>query len=66
MQSTDSHTVYEVERNQILSEHPDYPKTIVHGKVKGKLKVTRAFVLVDYLVNTGQDGSKRIGLNFEE
>ncbi|KAJ0601962.1 putative protein-serine/threonine phosphatase [Helianthus annuus] len=44
MQLTDSHTVdNEVERNQILSEHPDDPKTIVHGRVKGKLKVTRAF-----------------------
>ncbi|KAJ0802230.1 putative protein-serine/threonine phosphatase [Helianthus annuus] len=38
------HTVdNEVERNQILSEHPDDPKAIVHGRVKGKLKVTRAF-----------------------
>ncbi|XP_076892710.1 putative protein phosphatase 2C 40 [Bidens hawaiensis] len=44
VQLTDSHTVdNEVERNQILKEHPDDPKTIVHGKVKGKLKVTRAF-----------------------
>ncbi|MFS7922823.1 putative protein-serine/threonine phosphatase [Helianthus anomalus] len=44
VQLTDSHTVdNEVERNQILSEHPDDPKTIVHGRVKGKLKVTRAF-----------------------
>ncbi|KAK9065598.1 hypothetical protein SSX86_014999 [Deinandra increscens subsp. villosa] len=44
VQLTDSHTVdNEVERNQVLSEHPDDPKTIVHGRVKGKLKVTRAF-----------------------
>lgn len=44
VQLTDSHTVdNEVERNQVVSQHPDDPKTIVHGKVKGKLKVTRAF-----------------------
>ncbi|KAI7726459.1 hypothetical protein M8C21_018349 [Ambrosia artemisiifolia] len=44
VQLTESHTVdNEVERNQVLSEHPDDPKMIVHGKVKGKLKVTRAF-----------------------
>ncbi|KAI3756122.1 hypothetical protein L1987_55936 [Smallanthus sonchifolius] len=44
VQLSDSHTVdNEVERKQILSEHPDDPKTVVHGKVKGKLKVTRAF-----------------------
>ncbi|RRT73958.1 hypothetical protein B296_00032869 [Ensete ventricosum] len=28
---------------RLLSEHPDDPKTIVHGKVKGKLRLTRAF-----------------------
>ncbi|CAL9180082.1 unnamed protein product [Musa hybrid cultivar] len=33
----------EMERMRLLSEHPDDPKTIVHGKVKGKLKLTRAF-----------------------
>lgn len=44
VQLTDSHTVdNEVEKNQVVSEHPDDPKTIIHGKVKGKLKVTRAF-----------------------
>ncbi|XP_071730446.1 probable protein phosphatase 2C 40 [Rutidosis leptorrhynchoides] len=44
VQLTDSHTVdNEVERKQLVSQHPDDPKTIVHGKVKGKLKVTRAF-----------------------
>jgi len=44
VQLTDSHTVdNEVERNQVLSEHPDDPTAIVHGRVKGKLKVTRAF-----------------------
>ncbi|KAL1806667.1 hypothetical protein ACET3Z_029735 [Daucus carota] len=44
IQLTDSHTVdNEVERTQLLSNHPDDPMTIVGGKVKGKLKVTRAF-----------------------
>ncbi|KAM0070442.1 putative protein-serine/threonine phosphatase [Helianthus debilis subsp. tardiflorus] len=44
VQLTDSHTADdEAERNRVLGEHPDDPKTIVHGKVKGKLKVTRAF-----------------------
>ncbi|CAH1427557.1 unnamed protein product [Lactuca virosa] len=44
VQLTDSHTVdNEFERSQLVSEHPDDPKTIMHGKVKGKLKVTRAF-----------------------
>ncbi|WOH12987.1 hypothetical protein DCAR_0832496 [Daucus carota subsp. sativus] len=44
IQLTDSHTVdNEVERNQLLSNHPDDPMTIVGGRVKGKLKVTRAF-----------------------
>ncbi|KAL8263173.1 hypothetical protein R6Q59_024522 [Mikania micrantha] len=41
VQLSDTHTITvdnEVERTQILSEHPDDPKTIVHGKVKGKLK----------------------------
>ncbi|KAD5803216.1 hypothetical protein E3N88_14576 [Mikania micrantha] len=40
VQLSDTHTITvdnEVERTQILSEHP---KTIVHGKVKGKLKVS--------------------------
>ncbi|CAA3011397.1 Probable protein phosphatase 2C 40 [Olea europaea subsp. europaea] len=44
VQLTDSHTVdNEVERTQLLLDHPDDPLTIVAGKVKGKLKVTRAF-----------------------
>ncbi|KAK1351928.1 PPM-type phosphatase domain-containing protein [Heracleum sosnowskyi] len=44
IQLTDSHTVdNEVERTQLLSNHPDDSMTIVGGKVKGKLKVTRAF-----------------------
>ena len=44
IQLTDSHTVDdESERMRVLCEHPDDPMTIVAGKVKGKLKVTRAF-----------------------
>ncbi|XP_031272949.1 probable protein phosphatase 2C 40 [Pistacia vera] len=44
IQLTDSHTVdNETERTRVISEHPDDPATIVAGKVKGKLKVTRAF-----------------------
>ncbi|KAK4425851.1 putative protein phosphatase 2C 40 [Sesamum alatum] len=44
VQLTDCHTVdNEVERIQLLNDHPDDPSTIVGGKVKGKLKVTRAF-----------------------
>ncbi|CAI9776237.1 unnamed protein product [Fraxinus pennsylvanica] len=44
VQLTDSHTVdNEVERTRLLLDHPDDPSTIVAGKVKGKLKVTRAF-----------------------
>ncbi|TKY72611.1 phosphatase 2C 40 [Spatholobus suberectus] len=43
IQLTDSHTVdNEAERARLLADHPDDPKTIVAGKVKGKLKVTRA------------------------
>ncbi|XP_051128908.1 probable protein phosphatase 2C 40 [Andrographis paniculata] len=44
VQLTDIHTVDdEVERTRLLNNHPDDPSTIVAGKVKGKLKVTRAF-----------------------
>ncbi|KAL6193774.1 hypothetical protein ACLB2K_034858 [Fragaria x ananassa] len=44
IQLTGSHTVdNEVERTRVLYEHPDDPMSIVAGKVKGKLKVTRAF-----------------------
>ncbi|KDP27788.1 hypothetical protein JCGZ_18868 [Jatropha curcas] len=44
VQLSDCHTVdNELERTRILSEHPDDPATVVGGKVKGKLKVTRAF-----------------------
>lgn len=44
VQLTESHTVdNEKEKRQLLLEHPNDPATIVGGKVKGKLKVTRAF-----------------------
>ncbi|GMI72156.1 hypothetical protein like AT3G16560 [Hibiscus trionum] len=44
IQLTDSHTVdNEVERTRLLNEHPDDSMPVVAGKVKGKLKVTRAF-----------------------
>ncbi|KAK4483284.1 hypothetical protein RD792_010469 [Penstemon davidsonii] len=44
VQLTDSHTVdNEIERIQLLNDHLDDPCTIVAGKVKGRLKVTRAF-----------------------
>ncbi|KAH9683427.1 putative protein phosphatase 2C 40 [Citrus sinensis] len=44
IQLTESHTVEnEDERTRLLSEHPDDPMPILAGKVKGKLKVTRAF-----------------------
>ncbi|KAM7258540.1 hypothetical protein ACFE04_014281 [Oxalis oulophora] len=44
VQLTESHTVdNEIEREKVVSEHPDDPMTVVGEKVKGKLKVTRAF-----------------------
>ncbi|KAK4265755.1 hypothetical protein QN277_026769 [Acacia crassicarpa] len=49
IQLTDSHTVAnEAERAQLLADHPDDPMIITSGRVKGKLKVTRA-VGVGYL-----------------
>ncbi|KAL2530591.1 putative protein phosphatase 2C 40 [Forsythia ovata] len=43
VQLTDNHTVdNDIERKQLLHDHPDDPYTVVAGKVKGKLKVTRA------------------------
>ncbi|KAJ6746254.1 PROTEIN PHOSPHATASE 2C 40-RELATED [Salix koriyanagi] len=43
IQLTDSHTVdNELERSRVLSDHPEDPTVIAGGKVKGKLKVTRA------------------------
>ncbi|KAJ1395208.1 PPM-type phosphatase domain [Sesbania bispinosa] len=44
IQLTDSHTVEnEAERARLMADHPDDSKVIIAGKVKGKLKVTRAF-----------------------
>ncbi|KAK7264628.1 hypothetical protein RJT34_32237 [Clitoria ternatea] len=44
IQLTDIHSVEnEAERARLLADHPDDPKPIIAGKVKGKLKVTRAF-----------------------
>ncbi|CAK8563685.1 unnamed protein product [Lathyrus sativus] len=44
IQLTDNHTVdNEAERARLMAEHPDDPKVVIAGKVKGKLKVTRAF-----------------------
>ncbi|KAE8670358.1 putative protein phosphatase 2C 39 [Hibiscus syriacus] len=44
IQLTDIHTAdNEVERTRLLNEHPDDSTPVVAGKVKGKLKVTRAF-----------------------
>ncbi|XP_072999914.1 probable protein phosphatase 2C 40 [Typha latifolia] len=44
VQLTDCHSVdNDIERIRLLSEHPDDLGTIVGGKVKGKLKLTRAF-----------------------
>lgn len=44
VQLTERHSVdNKIEYMRILSEHPDDPKTIVGGKVKGKLRLTRAF-----------------------
>ncbi|KAK9146924.1 hypothetical protein Sjap_006827 [Stephania japonica] len=49
IQLTESHTVdNDVERKQLEREHPDDPATVMGGKVKGKLKVTRA-IGVGYL-----------------
>ncbi|KAI5415762.1 hypothetical protein KIW84_040977 [Lathyrus oleraceus] len=44
IQLTDNHTVdNEAERARLIAEHPDDPKVVIAGKVKGKLKVSRAF-----------------------
>lgn len=44
VQLTDSHTVdNDEERIQLVNDHLDDPCPVVGGKVKGKLKVTRAF-----------------------
>lgn len=44
IQLTDFHSVdNEVERGHLLSDHPDDHEVVIGGKVKGKLKLTRAF-----------------------
>ncbi|CAN6464607.1 unnamed protein product [Victoria cruziana] len=44
VQLTETHTVdNRAERDKLLAEHPDDSSTVCGGKVKGKLKVTRAF-----------------------
>ncbi|KAI6670684.1 hypothetical protein NL676_005569 [Syzygium grande] len=44
IQLTETHTVdNESEKKKLLEDHPDDPRPIVNGRVKGKLKVTRAF-----------------------
>ncbi|KAF8009064.1 hypothetical protein BT93_J0144 [Corymbia citriodora subsp. variegata] len=49
IQLTETHTVdNESEKKKLLEDHPDDPHPIVNGRVKGKLKVTRA-VGVGYL-----------------
>ncbi|CAN8270212.1 unnamed protein product [Cochlearia groenlandica] len=43
VQLTEDHTVdNEIEEARLLSEHLDDPKIVIGGKIKGKLKVTRA------------------------
>ncbi|KAF1891218.1 hypothetical protein Lal_00001360 [Lupinus albus] len=60
VQLTDSHTVdNEVERAELLAGHPDDPNAIVAGKVKGKLKVTRAFG-VGYLKKSFGEAKKNL------
>ncbi|KAL2653268.1 hypothetical protein R1flu_021396 [Riccia fluitans] len=55
VQLTESHVVDNVdERHRIFAEHPDDPTAISGGRLKGKLKVTRAF---------GAGYLKRAGLN---
>lgn len=44
IQLTEIHTVdNEAEYNKLLADHPDDPSPVIGGKVKGKLKLTRAF-----------------------
>ncbi|MCL7034265.1 hypothetical protein MKW94_020352 [Papaver nudicaule] len=44
IQLSDIHSVdNNIERDQLLNDHPNEPSVIVGGKVKGKLKLTRAF-----------------------
>ncbi|KAF8390790.1 hypothetical protein HHK36_025318 [Tetracentron sinense] len=44
IQLTETHSVdNEMECTKLLADHPDDPSPIVNGRVKGKLKLTRAF-----------------------
>ncbi|CAK7335997.1 unnamed protein product [Dovyalis caffra] len=44
IQLTEIHNVdNESECNKVLVDHPDDPSPIIHGRLKGKLKLTRAF-----------------------
>lgn len=44
VQLTEDHVVAErAERERVIAEHPDDPCTIVSSRVKGKIKLTRAF-----------------------
>ncbi|KAL8167184.1 hypothetical protein V2J09_008683 [Rumex salicifolius] len=65
IQLTEIHTTdNEAEKSQLLLDHPDDPSPITSGKVKGKLKVTRAFG-VGYLkkknLNDALMGILRVG-----
>ncbi|XP_073005746.1 probable protein phosphatase 2C 39 [Typha latifolia] len=47
IQLTETHTVdNELEQKKLVSDHPDDPSVIIYNRVKGKLKVTRAFGVV--------------------
>ena len=44
IQLTETHTVdNELEYKKIIDDHPDDPSPVIGGRVKGKLKITRAF-----------------------
>lgn len=44
VQLTEVHCVdHDAERQRVMSEHPDDPSAVVGSRVKGKLRVTRAF-----------------------
>ena len=41
---TESHVIEDArERERIIGEHPEDPRAISNGRLKGKLRVTRAF-----------------------
>ncbi|KAJ9710067.1 hypothetical protein PVL29_001506 [Vitis rotundifolia] len=44
IQLTETHTVdNEIEYRKLLDDHPEDPSPVINGRVKGKLKLTRAF-----------------------